>query len=202
MKNKTNRLIKLTEHLCSVFKNSLPKYSCRKSKHTYKQHQLAIIWCLMKYLKTNYRGVIEQLEIMPELMQVIGLSQLPHFTTINKFFLRINTSIIYAVFVQTVYLFPNGPTIVAIDATGYSSNYASRYYAQRMHGEQEIRGYIKASLSVSTANQCIIAVRTRLGPRNDNIDFVWLATQSTNIARPTHVTADKGYDSEANLRLV
>jgi len=145
--------------------------------------------------------VIEQLELMPELKQVIGLGRLPHFTTINKFFLRINTSVIYLVLVQTVYLFPNKPTISAIDATGYSSNYASRYYIQRMHGEKEKRSYIKASISVSSVNQCILAAKIRLGPRNDNIDFEWLVRQSTNLTKLTHIVADKGYDSEANHRL-
>ena len=201
MKNKINRLIKLTEHLCSVFKNSMSAYSCRKSKHTYKQYQLAVVWCLMKRLKTNYRGVIEQLELMSELREIIGLTRLPHFTTINKFFLRINKSVIYLVLVQTVYLFPNKSTISAIDATGYSSNYASRYYVHRMHDKQEKRNYIKASLSVSTINQCILAVKVRLGPRNDNIDFEWLARQSANLAKLTYIVADKGYDSEANHRL-
>ncbi len=86
-----NIIIKLTERLRPVFKKSMPAYSCRKSKHTYKQHQLAVIWCLMKYLKTNYRRIVELLELMPGVRQVIGLNRLPHFTTINKFFLRINT---------------------------------------------------------------------------------------------------------------
>ena len=64
-----NRLIKLTERLRSVFKKSLPAYSCRKSKHVFKQHQLAVVWCLMKYLKTNYRRIIELLDLMPGIRQ-------------------------------------------------------------------------------------------------------------------------------------
>ena len=66
-----NRIIKLTERLCSVFRKSLHDYSCRKSKHTYKQYQLAIVWCLMKYLKTNYRRIIELLDLMPGIRQAI-----------------------------------------------------------------------------------------------------------------------------------
>lgn len=66
------------------------------------------------------------------------------------------------------------------DATGYSSSYASRYYMQRMHSEHGKRGYIKASLSVSTANQCVITAKTRLGPRNDNIDFECDVFYTTN----------------------
>jgi len=61
---------------------------------------------------------------------------------------------------------------------------------------------MKLSISVSTANQCIIAAKTRVGPRNDNIDFPRLAKQSASIAKLTYIVADKGYDSEANHRLV
>jgi hypothetical protein len=43
---------------------------------------------LMKYLKTDYRGVIEQLALMPSVQKAIGLNQLPHFTTIHKFMQR------------------------------------------------------------------------------------------------------------------
>jgi hypothetical protein len=197
-----NKIIKLTERLRSVFKKSLPAYSCRKSKRTYKQHQLAVIWCLMKYLKTNYRRIVELIELMPGIRKAIGLNQLPHFTTINKFFLRINTSLTYSVLVQTVYLFPNESTMAAIDSTGYSSNYASRHYIQRIHKELEVRNHIKTSISVSTASQCVLAAKKRLGPRNDNIDFPWLAEQSAGLAKLTHMVADKGYDSEANHRLV
>ena len=202
MNNKVNRIIKLTVRLCSVLSHSLPRYSCRKSRHTYQQYQLAAIWCLMKYTKTDYRRIVELLELMPGVMQAIGLGQLPHFTTINKFFLRFNSSAIYTAFVQTTYLFHSESTIAAIDSTGYSSTHASRYYVQRMHGELERRNYIKASLSICTVNQCILAVKARLGPRNDNIDFEWLARQSASLAKITHIVADKGYDSEANHRLV
>ena len=131
MKKLANNPIKLTGHLCSVIRNSMPAYSCRKSKHLYKQHQLAVIWYLMKYLKTNYRRVIELLDLMHRIKQLIGLDQLPHFTIVNKFFLRINLSVIYMVLVKSVYLFPDEPGIVAIDATGYSDSRASRHYLWR-----------------------------------------------------------------------
>jgi hypothetical protein len=52
-KKLVNSLIKLTERLCSVLRNSISAYSCRKSKHKYKQYQLAVIWCLMKRKKEN-----------------------------------------------------------------------------------------------------------------------------------------------------
>jgi len=153
-------------------------------------------------MKTNYRDIIELLELMPEIREIISLNQLPHFTTINKFFLRIRTSMLYNTLIQTVYLFTERADVIAIDSTGYSSNYASRYYVQRMHGEQERRSYIKASLSVDTNTQCILSVKPRPGPRNDNIDFGFLVKESSRLVRIAWIVADKGYDSERNHRLV
>jgi hypothetical protein len=203
MENSESRLIKLTEHLCSVFKDSLPAYSCRKSKHTYKQHQLAVIWCLMKYLKTDYRRIVELLGLMPAMRQAIELKQLPHFTTVNKFFLRINTSFVHNVLVRTVHFFTGHGDMIAIDATGYSSNCASRHYLWRIGlGSYTKRKYVKLSISVCTDNQCIMAAKARLGPRNDNIDFKPLVRRSFAISNPGYILADKGYDSEAGHDLV
>ena len=78
----------------------------------------------MKYMKTNYRGIIDLLELMPEIKETLSLNQLPHFTTINKFFLRIRTSILYNTLIRTVYLFTERADVIAIDSTGYSNNYA------------------------------------------------------------------------------
>lgn len=74
MKNKINRLIKLTRALVKAINRArTPLFSCKKSKHTYTQRQHSVILCLMKRMKTDYRGVIEQLELMPQLKQIIGL---------------------------------------------------------------------------------------------------------------------------------
>ena len=153
----------------------------------------------MKRKKEDYRGIIELLELTPKLRQLIGLSQLPHFTTINKFFLRTNTSAIYNALVQSVSLFTNDKCILSIDSTGYSASYASRHYLWRIGlGSYTRRKHIKLSISVNTDNQCIIAAKPRLSPRNDNIDFPMLARQSASLANPAYIVADKGYDSEAN----
>jgi len=194
----SNSLIKLTERLCSVISNSIPAYSCRKSKRVYKQYQLAVIWCLMKYLKTNYRRIMEIIDIMPEVRRIIGMNQLPHFTTINKFFLRTGTSNIRSMLLQTTGMILPVPDIAAVDATGYSSSHASRHYLWRIGlGDYTKRKYVKLSISVCTDTQCILAVKARLGPRNDNIDFPGLARDSSKM-NPEYIVADKGYDSEKN----
>ncbi|MCD6591112.1 MAG: hypothetical protein J7K72_04030 [Candidatus Aenigmarchaeota archaeon] len=89
MRNSSNGLIKLTETLVKVCTRSrILLYSCRKSKHVYKQYQHVVIVCMMKHFRLHYRSVIELLEITPELQRIIGLKRLPHYTTIHKFFRR------------------------------------------------------------------------------------------------------------------
>ena len=40
------------------------------------------------YLKTTYREIIECLELMDKIRKFLGLNKLPHFTTIQKFFVK------------------------------------------------------------------------------------------------------------------
>lgn len=63
---------------------ALSPYSCKKSRRDFTQAQLFSILVLRQFLKTDYRGVIEHLAVCEEVRQSIGLSKLPHFTTIQK----------------------------------------------------------------------------------------------------------------------
>lgn len=203
MKNKINRLIKLTQVIIKTTKNSrLPLFSNKYSKHTYKQYQHVSILCFMKYMKLNYRSVIQLLELIPKIKQLIGLNQLPHYTTIHKFFQRFNHVLFNRLLSQTANLFNTGNCILSIDSTGYSSNYASSYYTRRLKGRYTIRQHIKSSITVDTGNQLVVSNKNRLGPRHDNIDFVYLLTNASRTVNINTLVADKGYDSELNHRLV
>lgn len=81
-----NELIKFTLVAFKVSKNTLPAYSCEKSKHKYTQHQLMSLTCLMRRLKLDYRVFTAVIELMPKLLKIPGLKSVPHFTTLQKFF--------------------------------------------------------------------------------------------------------------------
>ncbi len=166
-------------------------YSCKMSKKTYKQRQIISIYALMKYLKSNYRGVIGILELMPELLKVLGLKQIPHFTTIQKFVQRFGK-------INKLISIQKPIDIVAIDASGFSSDYASKYYADRIKGKSLVKNYVKDSICIDTKSQIIISSITSIGPRNDNPDFIPLLAG----LRPAIVVADKGYDCENNHKFV
>jgi transposase InsO family protein len=65
------------------------------------------------------------------------------------------------------------------------------------------RKYAKLSIGADVLQQIICNIRIRRAPtRHDNIDFKPIITRTSNILLLSVVTADKGYDSEDNHRLV
>jgi hypothetical protein len=61
---------------------ALPAYSCRTSRHDFTQAQLFAILALKTFLKTDYRGVVAVLDDFPELRGDLGLSKVPHYSTL------------------------------------------------------------------------------------------------------------------------
>lgn len=63
---------------------SLPAYSHRFSPKTFTQHQLFACLVLKNFLKTDYRGVVAHLADHPALIEMLQLSRVPHYTTLQK----------------------------------------------------------------------------------------------------------------------
>jgi len=206
MKNSSNGLIKLTETLVRVCKESqIPPYSCRKSKQSYKQYQHVVVLCLMKYLRLHYRTVIELLEITPELQSIMGLEQLPHYTTIHKFFRRFSLVKIELILGQTVRLFGITESVVAVDSTGFSSNYASRYFMMIKYRQENgvwNNSYMKQTLTIDTDKQVVISDLPTDEHSSDFPYFVPVLRSTRRKVRIAAVIADRGYDSEDNNRFV
>jgi hypothetical protein len=66
----------------AVAREALPAYSCPTSRRDYTQAQLFAILALKAFLKTDYRGVVAVLEDFPELRADLGLSRVPHYSTL------------------------------------------------------------------------------------------------------------------------
>ena len=61
---------------------ALPAYSCPTSRHDFTQAQLFACLALKTFLKTDYRGVAAFLEDFPELRGDLGLTKVPHYSTL------------------------------------------------------------------------------------------------------------------------
>src|SRR5690606_40291370 len=61
-----------------------PKYGHRFSRKDFTLPQLFACLVLRKFFKTDYRGICEYLRDMPALREQLGLSKVPHYTTLQK----------------------------------------------------------------------------------------------------------------------
>ena len=63
-------------------REALPAYSAARSRKDFTQHQLLAILALKTFLKTDYRGVAQFLTDFAEIRDDLGLSKVPHYSTL------------------------------------------------------------------------------------------------------------------------
>lgn len=64
-------------------RESLPPYSAVTSRKDFTQHQLFAVLALKTFLKTDYRGVVAVLKDFAELRDDLGLTKIPHYSTLS-----------------------------------------------------------------------------------------------------------------------
>lgn len=201
MKKLVTKIIRFTELMVSAIRRSrVPLYSCRRAPRTYKQYQHLAVLGLMKYLRTDYRGIIELLHNMPDVMAAMGMYQLPHYTTLQKFLQRFSRYRFEAILAKTVSLFQCNNSIVAVDATGFSNEHASMYYCWRT--DKHRRSFTQSIVAIDANAQCIAAQYSKRGPGSENNFFMPLVNRASKQLRISAVVADKGYDCEVNHEFV
>lgn len=93
-----------------------------KSKHDFSNHlytwaQLFTILSMKTYLKTTYSEIIEYLELINKVRNFLGLNKLPHFTNIQKFFVRMSDTILKDLNDLINFMHPTDCELVAMDGT-------------------------------------------------------------------------------------
>jgi hypothetical protein len=72
----------LAREALALAQEALPAYSCPTSRKDFTQPQLFAILALKTFLRTDYRGAVAFLEDFPELRADLGLTKVPHFSTL------------------------------------------------------------------------------------------------------------------------
>ena len=191
-----------------VAKQSMPAYSHRCSPKKFTQHQLFACLVLKNFLKTDYRGVTAQLQDCSALLNVLGLQQVPHYTTLQKAARRLLASTPARKLLDETVRRQLGRRervpLAAIDSTGLECTAASAYFVRRrakVDGPWKTMVYHrfpKLAVICDVQSHFILAFGTRRGPKPDVAEFRPLLDDALSRVRLTSIVADAGYDSEPN----
>jgi hypothetical protein len=187
---------------------TLRDYAHRFSPKTYTQPQLFTCLVLKTFLKTDYRGICQFLKDCSDLRVALGLTKVPHFTTLQKASRRLLSAErvrrLLARTLKRYYKRKRKIRRAAFDSSGFICGHASLYYTRRRCGDGKTpvvyRRFAKLELAADCATHLILAAIAGRGPRVDVDRFVPLLDQALDRMLLDSALADAGYDSEANHR--
>ena len=121
----------------SVFKvckrQCIPLYSSKFSRKDYTLWQHIALLVLWLRMRKSYKEYVDDfLTVADRLVAALGLAKLPHFTTIEKFVLRVPSTLLERVMGGFVLLTRIRGQVFSPDSSGFSPNHVSRYYALRI----------------------------------------------------------------------
>ena len=208
MSKTTKSPIRIAQATLAVATATLPLYSHRFSPRKFTVPQLFAILVLKKTYKTDYRGIVVMLQDSPNLMQLLGLKTVPHYTTIQKAAQRILTAagaleLLYAT-AKYVLKAPRKIKRAAIDATGLESGHISPYFLERRsNGKIPNRNtrwtkWPKLAIIADTQTHVILTALPTDGPSSDSKHFKETLERLPITFSIETLLADAGYDSEKN----
>ncbi|MDG6911439.1 MAG: hypothetical protein JRN18_03750 [Nitrososphaerota archaeon] len=121
----------------AVFKvckrQAVPLYSSKYSRKDFTLWQHIALLVLMQRMRKSYREYRNDfLTVTERLVGVLRLSKLPHFTTMEKFVLRVPSTLLERVMGGFVCLTRIRGQVFSPDSSGFSPSHVSRYYALRI----------------------------------------------------------------------
>ena len=158
----------------------------------------------------SYRRIVRLVEEMPEILQLLGVDEVPHWTTLHKAAGNIPVGLIERLVACFVSMTRSKSVRGGIDATGFQLTSASSYYVaivQKRSKKKKKRGrpkkrrkvskFLKLSTVVDLNHQLPMAFKLRRGPASDLLDAINLVRKAHQNVKPLKsLDADKGYTSE------
>src|ERR1700682_558363 len=84
MSTTTKSPVAVAQRALTVATKTLRLFAHRFSPQRYTQPQLFACLTLKVFFKTDYRGIVQCLRDLSDLRRVLGLTHVPHFTTLQK----------------------------------------------------------------------------------------------------------------------
>jgi hypothetical protein len=197
----------------SIGLQALPLYAHKYSPKKYQQAQLFACLVFKESLQLDYRKLQQVLKDAAEFRGVLGMQEVPHYTTFQKAAKRLLRYPIARRLLRATLRVARQRHVLrvrirlgALDATGFESHHVSTYYARRRRQggarKQRVRcsHFPKLHLLCDTSTHLILAAVPEQGPSPDVSRFRHALDQARQNVRLEALAADPGYDSEANHR--
>jgi hypothetical protein len=124
------RMVRAIFKVCQ--RQAVPRYSSRFSRKDYTLWQHIALIALMQRVRKSYREYVnDYLTTTERLLDVLGLSKIPHFTTTEEFLLRVPGTLLESVIGGFLGLTRVRWQLFSPDSSGFSPHHASHYYALR-----------------------------------------------------------------------
>lgn len=192
MKNKYQRMIALMRQI--LRKMRVPLYLHEKSNHIFTIHQHVIMLVLRQYESKSYESFVEWLEVTTEVVQMLGIRSIPHFTTLQKAAARLSAVLLHLAIGRFISMVCPGKIFAGADATGFEDGHAASYYTYR---SCLAHSYTKLSAGSDMVTQLVISVVVRHDATGHEIKhFPTILEEVVAVAAPWIFVLDRGYDAE------
>jgi len=191
-------------------RDSLPDHAKAKSPKKFTQPQLMVCLVIKEFLQLDYRGTHVLLSEWSDLRRVIGLTKVPHFTTLCAAAKRLlgkakADATLDAVLdhCRQAKILPKRSKQAAIDSTGLETRHVSAYFTKRCHRHcnHYKHRYPKLSAICDTASHLILGVVIDRGPKPDPVEAKQTLYEALKHQRFLSLLGDAGYESEGFHRL-
>lgn len=196
-----NKYKKVADFCYDLFRIAkLPLHASKFSNKLFSQFQHLFLLVYKQFRKATYEEVLTDLASNYDLRAYLGLSNLPHYTTLIKFAKRLPSAVIHKLVDAFKKIIPE-PRKVAIDATGFSLDNASPHYCKRLGRSFKKRPFMKTTFIVDIENYLILLVKMRKATRNDTIDAKKMIPKLAKCYGPEVFYADRGYDDNKIFKM-
>lgn len=189
----------------SAASEALADYARPKSPKKFTQPQLFACLIVKEFTRNDYRGIAVLLSEWSDLRAVLGLTRVPHFTTLcqaeKRLFRKPIADTILAAILdkcREAHILEPKTQLAAIDSTGLETHHVSRYFVKRCETKKahKRRRYPKLSAVCDTANHLVLGIMINRGPKPDHIEARPTLAAALRHQPLRTLLADAGYESE------
>ena len=174
----------------------IPRYLHPKSNHVYSVWIHLILLTIRQYESKSYKRFTEFLEECAGIQEYLGLSTIPHYTTLQKAAARLHGNLLHKMLQEFILYKKVRLVLAGIDGSGFSCTTASYYYTKRIQLRREFLKVVVCS-DMNTQLICTAMLHHDM-QQHDNPDFLPLLYKTNKIVPVDIVLGDMGFDDENN----